>query len=115
AAAGGKPERRRSLVNPEPYVAALLRADSAKDLALARAGPDPSASPQDDRRATTAATSASNCCAARAVVASTSSCVMGWSERPLAMLVTQLTPSTRTPSARATITSGTVDIPTASA
>ena len=51
----------------------------------------------------------------RAVVASTSSCTSGSGSTPAAMLVMHEMPATSMPMCRATIASGTVDIPTASA
>ena len=62
-----------------------------------------------------AASSAMNCARTRRAIAITSSCTSGCGSTPAAMLVMHEMPSTSSPMCRATIASGTVDIPTASA
>ena len=66
-------------------------------------------------RCTNSVTSRSKDAATRAVVARTSACASGALLIPAATLVMQLTPATLIPRARAVSTSGTVDMPTASA
>ena len=70
---------------------------------------------QTQSRATIPRTRRWNFSATSVVVSMTSACEIGAVERPQARFVMQLIPTTRISSARAVRTSGTVDIPIASA